>query len=258
MSAALRSVDSLFDDSVRPPGLHLLLLEWRALFEGAFSLLSYPLGVAQPRGDGHSVLVVPGFLAGDPATSLLRRFLSDRGYDAVPWGLGTNIRYDRDAVDRLSSKVRMLAAASGRSVSIVGWSLGGVLARNVALEEPQHIRQVITLGSPFTANFRASNARLLFELLNGHRMEELDLWLLAAAKQQLAVPSTAVYTKSDGIVNWRCCVHENPGPLETNVRVIGSHCGLPCNPLVIALLDEILARPQEALRLPSTPEFDLS
>src|SRR5580692_1090179 len=152
---------------LRPPGLGLLLAEARGIFEFSFSLMLSPLLLQAPRGDGHPVLTLPGFLASDLSMAPMRRYLSELGYDTHAWRMGRNIggvaRMRAALLDRLSEIHR----ASGRKVSIVGWSLGGVYARDLALQAPELIRDVVTLGSPFAGDARATNATRLYEALSG-------------------------------------------------------------------------------------------
>ena len=142
----------------RPPGLGLLLAEARGIFEFNASLLLSPLLLRAPRGDGHAVLTLPGFLASDLSMAPMRRYLKELGYDAYAWKMGRNF----GGVSRMRSALRDRLAeiyqATGRKVSVVGWSLGGVYARDLALQAPHMVRYVITLGSPFASDVRATNA----------------------------------------------------------------------------------------------------
>src|SRR5690242_18656081 len=133
---------------LRPPGLGLLLAEARGILEFNASLLLSPLLMRAPRGDGHPVLALPGFLASDLSMAPLRRYLGELGYETHAWRMGRNTggvgRMRGALLDRLSE----IHAASGRKVSIVGWSLGGVYARDLALRAPEMVRYVMTLASP--------------------------------------------------------------------------------------------------------------
>jgi pimeloyl-ACP methyl ester carboxylesterase len=141
-------------DPIDPPSRLLLLAEGRALWEAGAALALWPLLQLAPRGDGHPVLVLPGLVASDMSTKLLRRYLQGRGYDAHGWGLGRNFG-PRDGIeDGMIAKLEALHAESGRKVSLIGWSLGGIYARELAKELPDHVRCVITLGTPFTGHPR--------------------------------------------------------------------------------------------------------
>src|ERR1700738_1086306 len=152
---------------LRPPSLFLMLAEARSLLEFNTSLLLSPLLMRAPKGDGHPVLALPGFLASDLSMAPMRRYLQELGYDAYAWKMGRNI----GGVSRLRAALRdrltEINASTGRKVSVVGWSLGGVYARDLALQAPDMVRCVVTLGSPFANDVRATNATPLYEALSG-------------------------------------------------------------------------------------------
>src|SRR5205085_7827533 len=142
---------------------HLQWMELRAFGEFSASLALMPLLQRTPRGDGHSVLVVPGLIASDTSTQLLRAYLAQRGYDARGWGLGRNMGLKDGLKDKMLRLVRRLHAQSGRKVSVVGWSLGGVYAREIAAEIPEAVRTCIMLGSPIHGHPRSTNAWRVYE-----------------------------------------------------------------------------------------------
>src|SRR5882724_1096006 len=163
--------DAATTGRLRPPGLGLLLAEARGIFELNSSLLLSPLLMRAPSGDGHPVLALPGFLASDLSMAPMRRYLKQLGYDAYAWKLGRNlggIASRRNALKKLLTDIH---DATGRKVSIVGWSLGGIYARDLALQMPEMVRSVITLGSPFANDVRATNATRLYEALSGETVE---------------------------------------------------------------------------------------
>ena len=138
-------------DPTKPPSRELLFLELRAFWELSAFFASYPLLRMAPRGDGHAVLVLPGLAANDTSTRPLRRFLNDQGWDANGWELGHNHGPRPGAEEKMQNRLATLFRDTGRKVSLVGWSLGGVFAREMARREPDHVRCVITLGSPLPA-----------------------------------------------------------------------------------------------------------
>src|SRR5690349_21156387 len=148
----------------RPPSRLLQLLELRAFGEFTTALSMMPLLRTAPRGDGHPVLVLPGLIAGDGSTRFLRGYLAERGYDVHGWGLGRNMGLKPGLEERMKACVRELHEKTGRTVSVIGWSLGGVYAREIASELPDAVRSVITLGSPLHGNPRATNAWRVYEL----------------------------------------------------------------------------------------------
>jgi pimeloyl-ACP methyl ester carboxylesterase len=200
-----------------------------------------------PRGDGHGVLVVPGFMVSDVSTWPLRSMLRRLGYDAAPWRLGRNLGPTRAIALGLPRRLKELCARRGRRVSLVGVSLGGVFARDLASRHPDLLRQVITLGSPFRLPSQATGRHLTHaEPL----YRALAPWHVAARPRHddppgRSVPFTAVFTRTDGVVPWRACMAED-GPTSESVEVWGSHSGLGHNPLALAVVADRLAQPDGA------------
>lgn len=226
----------------RPPSDFLALTEApRALFEFASFLALRPAMSFLPRGDGHPVLVLPGFLASDTSTVPLRNLLVDLGYDAVGWELGRNVQITKARVRAMSESLISHYERSGRKVSLVGWSLGGLLARELAKLHPEVVRQVISLGSPLTADRGISRVRRLFEALNGTVPDAQRHGHFLDIDTPPPVPSTSVFTKGDGVVHWRGSIQPD-GPGRENVEVLASHIGLGVNPTVMWLIADRLAQ----------------
>ena len=156
------------------PGLLLKMLEARAVFEHYATVAMLPLWGAAPKGDGHPVLVLPGLAAGDASTALMRRFLKSRGFAPSGWGQGLNLGLREGVIERAQERLRALWLEHGRSVSLVGWSLGGLYARELAKHAPELVRSVITLGSPFSGHPRETNAWRLYEFASGHKLDWHD------------------------------------------------------------------------------------
>lgn len=231
---------------IAPPSRLLLMLEARALSELGVYYLARPLLRSAPRGDGHPVLVLPGFLASDFSTAPVRSFLSSLGYAVEGWKLGRNLGA-AGLEDRLRERVTALRRGHGRKVSLVGWSLGGIFAREIARLATDEVRSVITLGSPFNRNPRANHSWRLFEYLSGRTIDEIDPRIMASMGEPPPVPATAIYSRSDGIAAWQCCV-EREGPASESIEVEGSHLGLGHNPLVLHAVADRLAQPEGAWR----------
>ena len=185
--------------------------------EFAAFLASTPMLRTAPRGDGHPVLVLPGLGADDSSTRALRWFLRDRGYWVHGWRLGTNQGPTDRTISGLSSRLDELGQRHGRTVSIVGWSLGGLYARALARRTPKSVRQVITLGSPIQGD--------------------------AFARGPLPVPSTSIYSRTDRVVPFQLSL-ERPGPNRENVEVRGTHIGLGHNPAALLVIADPLAQPE--------------
>lgn len=234
-------------DKVGPPSLMLALTELpRALFELGSIPFSAPLLSTAPRGDGHPVLVLPGFVTTDASTGVLRKYLKGLGYDVHTWDLGRNLgpKAIGHEGEKLIARLDAIHEKCGKTVSLVGWSLGGMMARQLARRRPDLVRQVITLGSPIVGNPRATNAWRAYQSLTGHQIDD------EGARAQLReselpppVPSTAIYTKEDGIVAWQNCI-EPKADLTDNIQVYGSHCGLGVNPVVLYAVADRLAQPE--------------
>jgi len=236
---------SLFDHKVRRPSRALLLLEGRALLEMAAYFQAKPvLRRMVPTGDGHPVLIIPGFLAGDGSTNVLRSFLWDRQYAPHRWELGRNLIFSRERLAEIQERACELKRHYGVNLSVIGWSLGGLYARELARAQPEDIRQVITLGSPFARNLKANNAHWLYRLISGQRTKDLDPDLIRQMQEPPPVPTTAIYSRTDGVVAWECCLEQREGPLTQNVQVRGSHCGLGHNPTVLFIIGDRLAQPE--------------
>jgi pimeloyl-ACP methyl ester carboxylesterase len=227
-------------------------MEVRALGELArLALMRRTLRQA-PRGDGHPVLVLPGLMSSDWASLPMRRFLSGLGYAAYGWGFGVN-RGPRGTLEAdLAALLAAIADRHGRKVSLVGTSLGGIYARQLAKAFPQLTRSVVTLGSPFAGSPRATRAWRIYEWASGLAVDTCDDHMGGRLALPPPVPTTAVYSRTDGICAWQCCV-ERQGPLSESVEVASSHIGLPHNPLVFQVLADRLAQPEGRFR-PYRPE----
>lgn len=200
-----------------------------------------------PAADGHPVLIFPGLMTGDNSTGTLRALLNEAGYAAHGWGMGIN-RGPLSAQD-LEADITALVDElyeqhGGRSISIIGWSLGGLYARLAAHKAPDKVRQVITLGSPVGGSPRYTNAWRLYELLSSKKVDDQENdEYLKLAQQPLPVPCTSVYSKSDSIVAWQIA-KAGPGKQQENVRMLSSHVGMANNPAVVELLLNRLAQPE--------------
>ena len=225
-----------------PPSKLLSMLEApRAFAEASMLLPTHGLLRKLPSGDGHSVMTLPGFLAGDTSTSLLRRYLKIWGYRPHPWRLGRNFGLNR--INKLEQKLedRLLRVhrRTGKKVTLIGWSLGGVFARELARKQPDKVRAVITLGSPL-GNPRATNVWRLYELVSNTRIQDADIAeRISKMRTPIPVPATAIFSKSDSIVAWQIA-KEPRGEQSESIKVIGSHLGLGFNPMVLYIIADRL------------------
>lgn len=234
--------------AIEAPPLWKTALEARAPIEYAGWNMSQPLLERLRKGDGHPVLVMPGFTAADRSTAKLRALLRELDYRTYGWGLGANIGPTPRIVEGIRRRVGNILEREQRPISIVGWSLGGIFGRVMARERPDDVRQVITLGSPFrmSPEDRSAASGVWDSLRELHDPVVVDL-LADKQRSRLPVPTTAVYTRTDGIVHWKACIEEKSATTES-VEVYGSHCGLGFNPAAALVIADRLAQPEGTWR----------
>jgi hypothetical protein len=234
--------------AIKPPSKLLLLAEVRALGEFALGVASLPTLAFAPKGDGHTVLVLPGFLTSDASTDFLRKYLRGLGLNAVGWEMGRNVGGLYRMREQLRKKVSELRRQSGHRVSVLGWSLGGVYARDLALSLPDLIRCIITLGSPFSGDLRANNVGRLYDRVSGEAVDDAAMEDIMALAGEMPVPATSIYSRTDGVVSWQTSVMR-PSARAENIEVIGaSHLGLGFNPAVLWAVADRLAQAEGVFR----------
>lgn len=227
---------------LRPPSMLHMMLEARAPAEVVAGLLSYLLAHRLPRGDGQPVLVFPGLIASDSSTFLLRSLMQRLGYPAYGWNQGFNVGPRHGVLAGCRERIEEIVDKHGRAVTLIGWSLGGIYAREMAKLLEREVRQVVTLGTPFAGNPRATNAYPLFQLLSGHKVHA-DETLLARLREAPNQPTSSIYSRSDGVVHWQCSV-QHPAPHVENIELSASHFGMGFNPAVLYALADRLAQPE--------------
>lgn len=197
------------------------------------------------EGDGHPVIVYPGLGAGALTTAQLRNHLASCNFQVHDWERGVNTGPDGllDAwLPGLAERVAALHAVHGRKVSLVGWSLGGIYAREIAKCCPDSVRQVITLATPHRCVGGANHAGTIFKWMGGDT-SQLTPELEARIAERPPVPTTSIYSRSDGIVSWRGCLEEPARDVE-NIAVEASHLGMPTHPDVLRIVAHRLAQPE--------------
>lgn len=238
------SIASLQAEPLRPPTKLMLALELRAVFGFAQFWLAWPLlSRIVPHGDGHPVMVLPGLTTSDRAMATLRAFLAHQGYAAYGWEQGRNEGPRPGVEDRMQERLHMLAERHGRKVSLVGWSLGGIYARQLAKLSPDAVRSVVTLASPFNGNPRATNAWRIYERLSGCSIEPEGGHRGGALAETPPVPATAIFSRGDGICAWQLC-RQPAGPLSESIEVRTSHCGLRFHAPTLFAVGDRLAQPE--------------
>ncbi|MFT5335825.1 MAG: pimeloyl-ACP methyl ester carboxylesterase [Halioglobus sp.] len=226
---------------VAPPSALLALTEAHRTFIEVVSLsLSHSALRKSPRGDGHAVMVLPGFFGDDGYNTPLRRFLSGLGYSVYGWAQGRNLGPRDGVLESLEERLEFVYREHGGPVSLIGHSLGGIFARELARELPDYVRQVISLGSPFgEGRLTASHLARVFSRLNPPEELTIDQEVLAQAPP---VPNTAIYSRGDGVVNWKTSVQVDGHAQSESIRIVGSHCGMTMNPTAWFLMAERLAQ----------------
>ncbi len=248
-------VDAFNDADIKPPSIALALVEGqRALAELATLPIISPLLRFAPSGDGHPVMVLPGFMAGGNTTVPLRRFLKSKNYTPFCWELGRNLgpRAIGPSGELLATRLQAIHRKMKRKVSLVGWSLGGVFALYAAHQVPECVRCVVTLGSPVNVDPAGSASPPLVKAM--YRLIAHPIGPAAHAMQprarklretkSLPMPLSCLYSLSDGVVPpQEATVDGNPA-LHQNIRVPGSHVGLGFNAVVLWIVAERLSQPE--------------
>jgi predicted alpha/beta hydrolase family esterase len=236
-------------NNIKRPPMYLAATELlRASFEAMSLMMSSPMLAAAPRGDGHAVLVLPGFATDDHATAFLRRFLDRVGYQVHPWGLGMNFDHRTAGFrgEHVARQINRIVASTGKKLSLVGWSLGGVIAREAARRDPNSVRQVISIASPFCGNPHANHVGAVYTWLSGNRVDSPEaMRRFALGPQPLPMPSTSIYSRKDGITAWENCVAITNHQSE-NIEVNSSHFGMVINADVFQIVADRLAQSENA------------
>ncbi len=228
----------------KPPSLFLTMMEARAVFELGWFYSLMPFIQNFQKSDGHPVIVFPGFLASDVSTRPLRRVLRGLEYAAYGWNLGRNLKYDDAREEEMLNLLKTVFSQHGEKVSLIGWSLGGIFARELAKQRPDMVRLVITLGTPIAPTTKHTNLRYIFDALNGP-LDERRREQLAQLSEAPPVPTTSIFSTSDGIVNWPASVQQpcSQNTKTENIEIPASHFGIGVSPLSIYAIIDRLGQP---------------
>jgi alpha-beta hydrolase superfamily lysophospholipase len=223
-------------DEAAPP-LGLLLRE-----AGAFASMRVKASFASAVptaniGDGRKVIVIPGFLASDRTTARLRKSLNIAGYCAVGWGLGRNFGVKTHTLSKLDARIERMGLTE--PVTIIGWSLGGLIAREYAKYAPHRVAKVVTLGSPFSGNPRANNAWRLYELVAGHKVDAPPIDTVLAEKPP--VPTTAFWSRQDGVVA-PASARGAMGEVDKDIELLCTHMAFVADKIAIRAIIAALGR----------------
>lgn len=226
-------------------------------------LLREPLGVSElinliparkmldalPPGEGQPVMVIPGLTTNDLSTHIIRTFLRSKNFNAYGWGLGINIRYSEGLERKLAERIDRISQKHGQKVALIGWSLGGITMRLLAKHLPDNIAQLIALGAPFSGIKGKTYVSWWYELLAGESINDFrEDWVREIAEQP-EMPSTAIFSKSDGMVSWEYCVDWKTGPKTQNIEVQCNHLGFGMNPVVWMIVHDRLRQDPEHWQL---------
>ncbi len=227
-----------------------------------------PLLRRQPRGDGHPVMTLPGFGGADGSMAVLRKWMREWGYDARPWELGRNIpaapgemkgiedslAFRDDMAAQAAERVALIHRETGRRVSLVGWSMGGIYANMIAQEHPDKVRRVISLGTPY-GDPRGTAIFGVMQRINKNAPDNipehaLQPWVDIHREEPRKVPTTVVYSKSDGIVHPDIATLDHTDPNVNHIRVRSSHIGFAFNPRVLWVVAKELAGTEAQAAVP--------
>ena len=214
--------------------------ELRAPLEWATLPLSAPYLLTAPKGDGRPVLLAPGYMAGDGSMLPLELYLKHLGYNAKSWGLGTNRGNVEGDILRLGDVVQELFELNnGQRITLIGWSLGGVVAREVARLYESCVREVITMGTPIIGGPKYTAVGKLFAQSQDLNLDEFENEVHERNSVGLSQPVTSIYSKLDGVVGWRASI-DVYNPQARNIEVSTSHVGLGGSPRVWRIIADTL------------------
>jgi pimeloyl-ACP methyl ester carboxylesterase len=226
-------------DALQAPHPSGMIREVRVLLELPRLLIRFPALARQPRGSGQPVLVLPGYGAGDGSTALLQGYLRFLGYHVRGWGRGRTHGEVQHLMPRVLKRLMSLARKSGQEVALVGWSLGGYLAREAARERPDLVQRVITLGTPVVGGPKYTVVARHFHR-RGIDMDAMEAEIELRNQILLRMPVTAIYSRADAIVAWRACIDRNGSNVE-HVEVRTTHLGFGFSAEVYKIIAQRLA-----------------
>lgn len=227
-------------NELRPPSPLLMLMEGRAIAEAGQLMLALPLLRLQAiKGNGEPVMVLPGFMADDRSTTLLRDYLHSIGYRVYPWDLGVNRRPMVDYLPVLRDRAAAIKTETGHRLRMVGWSRGGMLSRELARDFPELVQRVVTIGSPVKGGVSASSVGRWVQQQTGLTPAQMANLMAQRYQNPIQVPVRAMYSRTDGVVAWKACIDDQTEDIEHH-EIRGSHVGMGSNVEVFRLLPRLL------------------
>jgi pimeloyl-ACP methyl ester carboxylesterase len=233
----------LTPENIKPPSPFGLVKEVFGILELARLLLNFPNLVRQPRGNGEPVLVIPGYGTTDKITAVLRLYLKYLNYTPLGWGLGRNDGNIQKLLAALSKKFFPKGVSPAGPLHVVGWSLGGYLARELAREYPDQVRQVVTFGTPVIGGPKYTVTAGWYKQ-KGYDLDEIEKVVADRYAQTLDVPVTAIYSKNDRVVAWQACI-DIYSPNVEHIEVNSTHLGFGFAPDVYRIIAERLAQTKQ-------------
>ncbi len=233
---------SLVGKNIKRPSFFWFFTEGvRALFEYVLGVIFISRLKVKTKGDGHPVIAIPGLLCTDFSMHLLRWLVNKLGFTAYGWALGRNMGdlVELRDLKRLNARIDEIYAQTNQKITLIGWSMGGIYAREVAKQRPELFQQVITMGSPFSDIYAPNNVKWIYEKITD--VDAIDPVWVQNVPNPATVPTTAIYSKQDGIVPWEACLENIEDTTHQNREVQGSHWGLGTNPNVFKIVAEKLA-----------------
>lgn len=228
---------------LEPPPLSGLIREIQGFLELPRLMLSFRDLARQPRGRGQPVLLLPGYRAGDGSTAILKVYLHLLGYQVQGWKLGRNSGDVADLLPRVLKNIDSLARRTHQEVRLIGWSLGGYLAREAARARPDLVRRVITLGTPVVGGPKYTVVARWFR----RDMAAIEAEIESRNQTSLRTPVTAIYSRADAVVAWEACIDHNGSAVE-HVEVRTTHVGLGFSPEVYKIIAQRLAKEDNPCR----------
>ena len=222
-----------------PPSILAVAGELLSPLEFSRLVVAFPSLAVQAKGAGETVIVLPGLGASNTSTALMRAYLAWLGYDARGWTLGQNQGNVQELLPEVTTQVLDCRAERGDKVHLVGWSLGGVVAREVARDHPEAVRQVITMGSPLVGGPKYTSLARLYAQ-RGADLDAVEARIAAREARPIEVPTTSIYSKRDGIVGWQASIDRHTAGAE-HIEVSATHFSLGISPEVLKILARKLA-----------------
>lgn len=225
----------------QPPSKFNSLREITAPLDWLTTIARLPSLLRAPKGDGRPVVLAPGYLTDEYSMWPLKRFLQHLNYDVCDWGLGRNLGDVDTDIAKLGIEIEQLYANVKRPITLIGWSLGGVIAREVTRLFPHAVGEVITLGTPITGGPKYTSIGKHYAKLKSLDLDSFEQHVLERNLIGFDQPVTSIFSKTDGVVGWKASV-DVYNKQARNICVKGSHLGLGINPQVWEIIAQVLAK----------------